>query len=516
MIGHKLRHLGTLILALAIGFAGTFSLSGGSEAQSLGPAERGEQYREGLAAFETEDFDHAYVLWKPLAENGYAVAQYSLAKLFERGGGAILKNPVEAALWYRQAAAKGVVAAQNNLAIMYAKGEGVPRLPSHAVSLWREAAEGGHPMAQYNLALSYFNGEGIEADRTAAATWFLGAARAGVREAQYALGQLYRQGIGVEEDKKQALYWYQQASGQGHKAAREEASRLSDNGILAQLPTADGGVLLALRGAEEGAASDSEGRVTEALAPEQSFQEVPIEEAPLGDEAAPADLDTSSQALGESGKAEVYQEIVEESSGDLSRESAPSTAQPNQSDEIADSEAVTAEAQLALVPAANSPPSQAAIPPQPRRKPGGVRFQAPKKVPRWALRIPPPAPKRNPQLASAPAAEAGTIGTGSDQAQGAQTAALYSAIQYPPGSFSVWLLSTSKQREAEDYWRQTETSHPEIFADLTPSISFVDLNDLGSYYKLAAGSLPDREAAKTLCRRLRVYRPDAFCKVETN
>ena len=286
MAGQKSRSLGILILALACGLpAGLEARSDfhgqsaqaaqpGAESASKDPAVRAADYRAGLEAFEAGDFDLAYVLWKPLAENGYAVAQYSLAKLFERGGGAILKNPVEAALWYRQAAAQGVVAAQNNLAIMYAKGEGVPQLPAHAVSLWRKAAEGGHPMAQYNLALSYFNGNGIEVDRAAAAAWFLGASRAGVSDAQYALGQIYRQGLGVEQDQAQALYWYQQAAGQGHKTAKDEAASLSDRGVEARLPAGEGGVLLALRG-DEGKGAPA----AEPLTPDQSFEALPADPA---------------------------------------------------------------------------------------------------------------------------------------------------------------------------------------------------------------------------------------------
>ena len=207
--------------------------------------ESAARYRDGLTAFEAGDYDGAYVFWKPLAENGYAVAQYSLAKLYERGGGAILKNPVQAALWYRQAAAQGVAAAQNNLAIMYAKGDGVPKNPERAVELWRQAAELGHPMAKYNLALGYFNGDGVAVDREVSVTWFLGAARAGVGDAQYALGQLYRQGVGVEPDEAEALYWYEQAAGQGHRVAADEAAKLRDRGVVASLPPGDRGVLLA-------------------------------------------------------------------------------------------------------------------------------------------------------------------------------------------------------------------------------------------------------------------------------
>lgn len=501
MIGHRLRLLGVLMLAIAGGLPGRLDAQSSSgtepvedaqsraDTPSLDPAERAEDYRAGLEAFESGDFDKAYVLWKPLAENGYAVAQYSLAKLFERGGGAILKNPVQAALWYRQAAAKGVVAAQNNLAIMYAKGEGVPLLPAHAVSLWRKAAEGGHPMAQYNLALSYFNGKGIEVDRTAAATWFLSAGRAGVLEAQYALGQIYRQGLGVEEDQEQALYWYQQAGGQGHRAARDEANRLSDSGVLAQLPTGEGGVLLALRGGET-----KDSPAPGSLTPEQSFQEVP-EKVP--------DKPT---------KNEEAQEVIIDSSKSGEEELVAGAPPLEQAAALPDSGAAQAEAPGVTTKGLSQKPDTK--PPLPRRKPVSARFQVPKALPRWALRIPPPPPKRNPMLASRPPVESQDRESGGGQPEATETSSLLGAQPYPPGSFSVWLLSTSKQSEAELYWRNTETSHPEVFAGLTPKVSAVTVGDLGSYYRLAAGPLPDQESARSLCRRLRVYRPDAFCKVE--
>ena len=515
MLGQKLRLLGVLIPALACGLtAAPAAWSGGGSrlaqvAQAAAdqplsePADRAADYRAGLEAFESGDFDLAYVLWKPLAENGYAVAQYSLAKLFERGGGAILKNPVEAALWYRQAAAQGVVAAQNNLAIMYAKGEGVPQLPAHAVSLWRKAAEGGHPMAQYNLALSYFNGNGIEVDRAAAATWFLGAGRAGVSDAQYALGQIYRQGLGVERDDEQALYWYQQAAGQGHQAAKAEATSLSDSGVSARLPSGEGGVLLALRGGE-----GKEAPAPDALSADQSFQEIPsdtVVEPPANPEKDAEEQLFTDESLGNSERMEASP------AGQPEPEEVDATA----NEEAPESPAQSTE-QQALAPSAGVPPQADAATPLPRRKPSSTRFQPPKELPRWALRIPPPPPKRNPLLAGLPPAEGQGGQAGVGPAEEAAGAPLLAAISYPPGSYSVWLLSTSKQGEAELYWRNTESSHPEVFAGLTPSVSAVTVDDLGSYYRLAAGPLPDQEAAKALCRRLRVHRPDAFCKVEAH
>jgi TPR repeat protein len=214
--------------------------------------EKAKLYGDGLAAFEAGDLDRAYVIWKPLAENGYAVAQYSLGKLFDLGGGSIQRNPFVAALWYSQAAAQGVAAAQNNLAIMYARGNGVPPNPERAVELWREAAGQGHPMAQFNLGLSYFNGDGVDADPEEAIAWFRRAADGGITDAQFALGQIYRRGAGVPSDPRAALAWYEQAALQGHEAAGKEAEKLridlglpdtasSSEGVAETSPRADQG-----------------------------------------------------------------------------------------------------------------------------------------------------------------------------------------------------------------------------------------------------------------------------------
>lgn len=224
------RHLLGLVVAvpLLIGVVAT----------ALASEEKSQLYSEGLAAYEAGDIDRAYVIWKPLAENGYAVAQYSLGKLLDTGGGSIERNPYVASLWYREAAAQGVAAAQNNLGIMYARGRGVPPNSERAVELWLEAARQGHPMAQFNLGLSYFNGSGVEPDAGEAINWFRRAADGGIADAQFALGQIYREGAGVPSDPHAALAWYDQAARQGHQVAANEAGRLRTAlGLKAQEPT---------------------------------------------------------------------------------------------------------------------------------------------------------------------------------------------------------------------------------------------------------------------------------------
>ena len=100
------------------------------------------------------------------------MAQFNLGKLYEFGGGEVRQDYSQAARWYREAAAQGVTAAQNNLGLLHSQGLGVPRDPRRAAELWKRAAEDDYSLAQYNLALAYFRGEGVTRDERLAALWF--------------------------------------------------------------------------------------------------------------------------------------------------------------------------------------------------------------------------------------------------------------------------------------------------------------------------------------------------------
>ena len=63
--------------------------------------------------------------------------------------------------WYRLAAEQGYADAQNNLGVMYRKGQGVPQDDKTAVKWYRLAAEQGNADAQYNLGLMYRNEERV-------------------------------------------------------------------------------------------------------------------------------------------------------------------------------------------------------------------------------------------------------------------------------------------------------------------------------------------------------------------
>src|SRR5665811_1208260 len=93
---------------------------------AAGPGEDGvAAYNDGVAAYNRGDYATALRLFRPLADQGVAIAQNNLGVLYEKGQG-VPQNYAEAAKWYRLAANQGAAVAQYNLGIMYATGHGLP------------------------------------------------------------------------------------------------------------------------------------------------------------------------------------------------------------------------------------------------------------------------------------------------------------------------------------------------------------------------------------------------------
>ncbi len=85
-----------------------------------------DQVDEGIAAYERGDYATSYRLFKPLAEQGDAEAQYNLGGMYAEGRG-VAQDYGEATKWFRKAAEQGHAEAQYNLGGMYFRGRGVPR-----------------------------------------------------------------------------------------------------------------------------------------------------------------------------------------------------------------------------------------------------------------------------------------------------------------------------------------------------------------------------------------------------
>ena len=108
-------------------------------------------FDEGLTAAKRGDYATALREFRPLAEQGDAVAQYILGVMYAKGRG-VTQDYAEAVRWYRKAAERGYAKAQYNLGFIYSKGRGGPQDYGTAVRWLRKAAEQGDSEAQNNLA----------------------------------------------------------------------------------------------------------------------------------------------------------------------------------------------------------------------------------------------------------------------------------------------------------------------------------------------------------------------------
>jgi TPR repeat protein len=139
---------------------------------------------DGYAAAERGDYATAYRLWRPLAEQGDAEAQYKLGTMYDIGQGVPLDN-AKAGRWFRKAAEQGHATAQYKLGVMYEAGWGVPQDYAKAVRWFRKAAEQGDAPSQFRLGNMYDVGHGVPQDYVEAHKWYSLAAAAGEPSATF-------------------------------------------------------------------------------------------------------------------------------------------------------------------------------------------------------------------------------------------------------------------------------------------------------------------------------------------
>ena len=127
----------------------------------------------------------------------------------------------------KELAEQGHARSQYNLAVRYARGEGVIQDYKEAVKWFRLAAEQGHATAQYHLGASYVIGEGVLQDYEEAVKWYRLAAKQELAVAQHNLGVSYAKGEGVIQNDVFGHMWLNIAATAGYKASAEDRSKLS-------------------------------------------------------------------------------------------------------------------------------------------------------------------------------------------------------------------------------------------------------------------------------------------------
>lgn len=155
------------------------------------------------------------------AQAGDVTAQYELA-LQRLGEG----RAQEGVTLLRRAADRGLAMAQYRLAKLYERGEGVTADLAVARQWTERAAAGGNRRAMHDLGVYFARGEGAPLDEAAAFRWFRQAAELGVADSQYNLGILYQQGRGVNASPSEALFWFLVAARHGDTDANARATAL--------------------------------------------------------------------------------------------------------------------------------------------------------------------------------------------------------------------------------------------------------------------------------------------------
>ncbi len=124
-----------------------------------------------------------------LAEQGDAIAQYDVGRMYQRGRG-ISQDINEALRWLRRSAQQGNVSAQTSLGVLYFEGKQIKPNPKKSYSLLHSAATRD------------------------------------VAQAQFYLARLYETGVGTRSDMKLALRWYERAAANGYYGADDKVAAL--------------------------------------------------------------------------------------------------------------------------------------------------------------------------------------------------------------------------------------------------------------------------------------------------
>ncbi|HHF0414731.1 sel1 repeat family protein [Haemophilus influenzae] len=101
-----------------------------------------QKFQQDLTAYEQSDYQTAFKLWLPLAEQGDAKAQFNLGVMYDDGLG-VKQDDFEAVKWYRKAAEQGNAHAQALLGFAYLLGKGVQFNKSLAKEWFGKACDNG-------------------------------------------------------------------------------------------------------------------------------------------------------------------------------------------------------------------------------------------------------------------------------------------------------------------------------------------------------------------------------------
>lgn len=141
--------------------------------------------KSGIDAWQRGDYAAAVAIWRPLAKEGDADAEFDLGQAYRLGRG-VPVDLAQAQLWLEEAADAGHLDAQTTLGLLlFDSGN-----RSGAMRWLKKAAERGEPRAMLVYGTALFNGDGVPKDPLAAYAYVSRAAAQGLQPAKQTLADM--------------------------------------------------------------------------------------------------------------------------------------------------------------------------------------------------------------------------------------------------------------------------------------------------------------------------------------
>jgi TPR repeat protein len=192
------------------------AISACEEAATAAPDDARMAMQLGRAYMAAKNLDAARVQFTRAYQQGNAQAAANLALLYEKGQG-VPRDDAEAVRLSKIAADQGNAQGQNGLGFLFTQGRGGPKNDMEAARLFKLSADQGYPPAQNNLGRLYLTGRGgLPKDDREAVRLFKLAADQGSDSGQANLGLAYKDGLGgLSKDEREAVRLFKLSADQG-------------------------------------------------------------------------------------------------------------------------------------------------------------------------------------------------------------------------------------------------------------------------------------------------------------
>jgi uncharacterized protein len=172
------------------------------------------------AAYDEEEYQDAFDIWKPLADKGNMQAQMELAHAFEHCN-CVAKGDDLAVDYYYMAGKKGNLAAIRQIGYIFRYKK---RDKAEAAKFYKTAADLGDAESQIELGDLYRDGLGGAATLAQMPKYYLMAAAQGDKAGYSRMGYVYSKGVQVPADPIKAYVAYAMAAALYFPMSKEKAA----------------------------------------------------------------------------------------------------------------------------------------------------------------------------------------------------------------------------------------------------------------------------------------------------